>query len=419
MLELQKYLLDGKTLQDIKQDFNIEVTVDSELPLVLFNYTNFSPLHIPMVQESRGLILENESWNVVCKSLNAFFYYGEPNAFSVQRNFDWNQARASIKYDGALLFVYYYQNSWHIGCRIHPTANILAGSVNFSNHSRTFADVFRSILLDVYHLTWEQFTSKLIPGYSYSFEVFDEDLRVGILYDKPYIQLLCVVDSNLEEISIDDIDIGVDKPLYLIVNSIEEAFNYLNTLEEIHEGIVLCDSNFKRLKMRTMSYDTSVIPKAQQRSITAQSTASNKEAIDFLSLYAPEFFMLDVGSPSTGTDGTGGTTFTKTVITISSTTAMSSIGEPQIMSIHKPVISVISLMNDLNEIYQANKDLDDTAFNYIAESTPWKSALLAMRQGKSMIEYIDSASANEVYEAVQKYQQSVVEKGNQLPTQKK
>jgi hypothetical protein len=409
VLEVQSYLLGGKTIQDIKNDFNIEAVFDEELPIVLLNYTNFSPLHLPIVQETRGLILEKDTWRVVCKSLQAFFYYGEPIASKFQNSINWNNARAYIKYDGALMFVYYYKGAWHIGCRIHPTANILAGSPTFSDYKRTFADVFKDILLENHGMTWDQFTSKLTQGNSYSFEVFDKDLRVGILYDKPYIKLLCVINSQQEEIPIDDIDIGILKPEFKEINKIEDVFNYLNELEDKHEGIVLCDSKFTRLKFRTMSYDTFVIPDMKQKVFSMQSAnANNTEALDFLSLYAPDFFMMGNGSPSTDTD-TGGTH------TQTSATEFNgfSVGEPRIvMMSEKPIISIVSLMSEMNDFYKENKELSDDAYDYAASNTPWQSAAIAMRKGKSMLEYIDTASPNEIYEAVKKYQEIVSKRGN-------
>lgn len=405
LLEIQKYLMDkDKTINDLKREFNIEVYEDESLPLVLFNYTIFSPMYHKIVQESRGLILEKGSWDVVCRSLTAFFYEEDYLAKNTKDNFNWNSAKAFVKYDGALMFVYAYRGVWYVGCRMHPTAQILAGSVAYSDYTRKYEDVFKGVLLSRYGLTWKDFTDKLIQGYSYSFEVYDKDLRVGILYPKPYIKLLCVRDQHLNEVDIYQFQLGVDVPDCKPVRSMDEVRDYVQSLEGDHEGVVLCDDQFNRLKIRTQSYGSVVLPKMAQTSLLQNSEASS-EVVDFLTLYAPDFFMLAEADTSP--------TPTTTIAEADNAPPPEglSVGPARIMSAEKPIVSVVALVEELSNLYSQYKDLDDKSFEYVAELTPWKGAMMAMRRGQSVVEYLDEASTYEIYEAIQNYQQKIIERG--------
>ncbi|MFK4985736.1 hypothetical protein ACI4B7_28330, partial [Klebsiella pneumoniae] len=58
MLKIQEFLRNGGTLTDLRQKYEIGSEVDNNLGVVVFNYRVFAPLSNPIVQESRGLVLE-------------------------------------------------------------------------------------------------------------------------------------------------------------------------------------------------------------------------------------------------------------------------------------------------------------------------------------------------------------------------
>jgi tRNA splicing ligase len=97
MLDVQKYLRQ-KSLSDLKQDLGIEHSIFSNL--VVLNYSQIdSPKNHPIVMECRGLILEQDTWNVVCYPFRRFFNAGEIENDS----FDYRNAFALEKVDGTLI----------------------------------------------------------------------------------------------------------------------------------------------------------------------------------------------------------------------------------------------------------------------------------------------------------------------------
>lgn len=101
MFEVQDYLKSGKTLEDLELEYGIKCNISSGLGVVSLNYSQIaSDMSLPLVQECRALILELNSWNVVCRSYKRFFNFEEPNAAPIRNCFDWTTAKVPIKVDG-------------------------------------------------------------------------------------------------------------------------------------------------------------------------------------------------------------------------------------------------------------------------------------------------------------------------------
>lgn len=93
-------------IQEHLRKFGLEVTVD-KFKLKIKSYKNktsfkydqlISPtmMSLPEVQECRGLILENDTWNVLSMAFEKFFNSEEGNAAKI----DWNTAHVLEKLDG-------------------------------------------------------------------------------------------------------------------------------------------------------------------------------------------------------------------------------------------------------------------------------------------------------------------------------
>jgi hypothetical protein len=92
--------LKSQTLAELCAQYSLCERRHSQFPnLVLLNYSQInSPMNEPIVQECRGLILdEADNWRVVCRPYDKFFNYGEPNAVEV----DWGTASVYEKLDGS------------------------------------------------------------------------------------------------------------------------------------------------------------------------------------------------------------------------------------------------------------------------------------------------------------------------------
>lgn len=112
MLEVQNYL-QKNGLQQLKDEFKINVAEHPELPLVILNYDQcFSkPRNSTIVRECRALVLEKNSWDLVARSFPRFFNWGEyPEEMG---KFQWHGSFVQEKVDGSLCLLFYHKNSWH------------------------------------------------------------------------------------------------------------------------------------------------------------------------------------------------------------------------------------------------------------------------------------------------------------------
>lgn len=116
MLKTQEYLRSGKSLEDLNKELAIEITRHPSLPLAILNYNQIeSPKTHPIVRECRALTLNTEDWNIVAKSFNRFYNWGE--VVEEMALFQWDKATAAEKVDGSLVTLYYFDGEWRANTR--------------------------------------------------------------------------------------------------------------------------------------------------------------------------------------------------------------------------------------------------------------------------------------------------------------
>lgn len=254
-LEVQKYLR-SNTLEDLIQEYKINVRPHDTLPLVNLNYDQIeSPRNVPITNECRGLVLERDSWDIVAKSFNRFFNLGEFR--EVDESFDWDGTYSQDKEDGSLMLMWRYKGVMYFSTR---------GS--FANQS-----------VNVGTKTWTEFCWEIIDG-GRAADVFDSygkiDNRATLIfefcspynkvvrrYDKPQLFLLSAFDSFLMEEEdrkiVDDIakELGVARPKGHHFRDIDHLQSHLDEMsldDKTYEGVVVRDKNDRRLKLKTLSY---------------------------------------------------------------------------------------------------------------------------------------------------------------------
>lgn len=217
--------------------------------LVLLKYNMIdSPMDDPLVRSCRGIILdEADGWRVVCRPYDKFFNYGEGRAAEI----DWETARVYEKLDGSLMTLYYY-DGWQVSTTGYPDARGLVQKGN----PLTFRDLFWRI--------WNQQRDPiyLLPRREieccYMFEMMAPENRVVVAHHTPRLVLH----------GIRSVVTGKELPFAVFgkVRNWECAKTYnLNSLDDVisataelqgikNEGFVVCDANFNRVKVKSMSY---------------------------------------------------------------------------------------------------------------------------------------------------------------------
>ena len=254
MLEVQKYLRSGHTLQQLSQRYNIQCNICEELNLAALNYTNLSPMEELLVKECRGLFLDLNTWNIACKSLGAFFDID----VNIADTIDWKTAKLMEKLDGALITIYYYKDKWNIGMRMSADGSMKATAINGILTDLTFAELTKKTIEEMGY-TWEDYTSKLDTNIFYSYELCCPETRCGVIYPDRKLTLIAAVNKKtLKNIDIYNLQWPIEKVTYYNVENRDEVENYLQKYSDplISEGFVLIDENFNRVKYKNPEYVT-------------------------------------------------------------------------------------------------------------------------------------------------------------------
>jgi hypothetical protein len=262
-LEIQKYLRSNKTLQDLSWDYDLKYFTSPEHPnLVVFDYSLISPKNEQIVRESRGLVLEKNSWNLVAKSMSAFSFQEDAMYKDLYQNFDWDSARAYPKYDGCLITLYYYKGSWITGTRFSVDGLCYVASAYKNESDIYWRDLFIECL-NFLDISFDNFTNSLNKSCTYSFELCSIHNRNIVVYENKLLKILSIFDiENLKEVDIHSETIFVEKwhrlmPNFIKVDSFGECVKIINLNQDPteNEGLVVVDKNFNRMKIRNPNFD--------------------------------------------------------------------------------------------------------------------------------------------------------------------
>jgi hypothetical protein len=292
MAILQKYLRDNlekESLSQICKKFYIKCKKHATYPnLLLFKYANITvSFTSPCTREARGLILDSTNdWNIVSYPYDKFFNFGESNAATV----DWNTAKIYEKLDGCLMTLYYYDDKWLISSSGKPDA----GGTAAKDSSMTLGDVF-----------WQVWASQ---GYAlpvdtdlcYIFELLSDKNPVQVKYANNEIVLHGVRNvKTLKEIDPEIIAAQTGWKCIQIHNidkNPESAVAFVNSRSGMdYEGIVVCDANFNRIKIKSHAYINIVYslhainrPEASRKKLFELIVSGNNNDLDELCATFPK-----------------------------------------------------------------------------------------------------------------------------------
>lgn len=234
----------------------------------------------PLAQECRGLILssmdgaplphtqENGDPNrkailaqvvpgdtrVLGFPMKRFFNHGQGSA----ANINWSDPNLAVleKLDGTLCIVYFdpFTNQWCVATRSVPEADLIMDNGVF-----TFRTLFEKALYDTTGgLPFDQFSKLLDDNITYCFELTTPYNRIVVNYPDCRITLLAGRKlSNLQEIDPNTIKPDASIPVVQAhsYSSIDELLNWVSSLNPLeHEGVVVRDSDFDRIKVKNAAY---------------------------------------------------------------------------------------------------------------------------------------------------------------------
>lgn len=220
---------------------------------VLIKYDQIeSSMGEAIVQECRGLILEKDTWKVMCLSFFKFFNNSEGHAAKI----DWDTAHVLEKLDGTMIQVYW---DWNEEKWFAATTGTAEGEGEVNNkYGTTFNDLFWKTVTDKYNFN----DCLLDKDHVYVFELTTPYNIVVKPHGESSATLLAVRNRNTlkelhyEELMIISISIGVPLVKRYDLNA-KNAGVLIKTFEDMiwhDEGYVVVDGNFNRVKIKNPAY---------------------------------------------------------------------------------------------------------------------------------------------------------------------
>ena len=232
--------LKNSSLEKLSEEFSIVIKKHDALPIFILNYDQIdSPKDHPVVMECRSLVLDYD-YNIVAKSFNRFFNYGEMPDFD--KNFDWTNFSISSKEDGSLILIYYYNGSWRVNSR-NSFGDGQVGSFGYA-----WRDLVDKIVGSGY--------DDLDKGLTYVCELCTPYNKVVRSYDSSRLYLLAVFEKDVE-VSYDKSHHFFSYPNEYMFDSIIAINDWIeknSSVDPSFEGFVLKDVNNMRLKIKSRSY---------------------------------------------------------------------------------------------------------------------------------------------------------------------
>jgi len=280
---LTQSFLRSNPLSDLTARYKVAVRRHREFPnLVFVKYDQIeSPMAEPIVQECRGLILdEADDWSVVSFPFRKFFNHGEGHAAPI----DWASARVYEKLDGSLMTLYWYGGGWRVASNGLPDAS---GAVE--GRAGTFADLF----WDTFKEAGYAVPSERHRGLCYMFEMTTPYNRVVVQHARPRVTLIgCrdLEDGNYPELAPESpaAELGWECVRCFPLTSADACLSAAKQLRAIEaEGFVACDARFNRVKIKSPQYVALALMKESFSARRMLEVVKANETEEFLT-YFPE-----------------------------------------------------------------------------------------------------------------------------------
>jgi hypothetical protein len=226
---------------------------------ILLKYDQIeSSMGFSEVQDCRGLILEKDTWEIMCLSFRKFFNNSEGHAARI----DWDTAHVLEKLDGTMIQVYYDWNKEEWFAATTGTAEG-EGEVN-NKYGTTFNELFWNTMDNKYGLSKEYLSSHggFVRGYVYVFELTTPYNIVVKPHAESSATLLAIRNlDNLHEFDYSSMTSIAKSMGFPVVKrydlNAKNAGVLIKTFEEMiwhDEGYVVVDTNFNRVKLKNPAY---------------------------------------------------------------------------------------------------------------------------------------------------------------------
>lgn len=268
--------------------------------LVMFKYSQFdSDFGNPLVRECRGLILDEDTFEPVSVPFFKFGNYGE----SYCPEIDWKTARVAEKLDGSLIKFVKFANG---NLLVSTNGAIDAFETNLQEQIGCPYSTFGELVLeavraemarkgaprDKSELAW--LADMLEPGYTYMFELTSPYNKIVVPQSETRLNFLgCRDNATLREIHFADHPLAAtfNVPKVFPLASLDDCVKTAKELTLDHEGYVVCDAAFNRVKVKSPLYVSAHYMRSDDGTLSHRRAAElilENQTEEFLT-YFPEY----------------------------------------------------------------------------------------------------------------------------------
>jgi hypothetical protein len=261
-ISLFEYIKD-KPFDQIKEELAAEplnIKVNDKGNLYICKYSQIdSDFSYRIVRQCRGIILEKGTNKVVAHAFDKFFNVGEALADKV----DFEHSSISMKVDGSIIRVFYYDGKWNIATNGTIDAHDAETTDLLTDKKYNFYDLFLDGI-EEQGIIFSELTKKLSSEFTSIFEMVHPISRVVVKYDKPKVYLIGIRNNKtLKELDIFDekneqvqkiISLGIDRPKTYSFASQDDVLAAAQELGDDQEGFVVRDNDFRRVKIKSKLY---------------------------------------------------------------------------------------------------------------------------------------------------------------------
>lgn len=251
MLKIQEHL-SSYGLDKTIEKFKLKSRLYENKVLIKYDQIE-SNMSLPEVQECRGLILELNTWKVMCMSFFKFFNHGESNAAKI----DWSTAIVLEKLDGTMIQVYW---DWHKNEWFAATTGTAEGEGEVNNKiGTTFNSLFWKTLFDKSPKFKLDYLDKNV---TYVFELTTPynivvkphgESKITLLASRNNKTLIEATYDQLKETAY-ALHVTVVKAFDLNVKDVSTLLKTFEGMPWSEEGYVVIDNNFNRVKIKNPAY---------------------------------------------------------------------------------------------------------------------------------------------------------------------
>jgi len=233
--------------------------------LTILSYTPHTDFNEVICRECRGLIIDSETFEIVCYGFDKFFNYSDPHAADI----DWGSVAIQKKIDGSLIKVAYSEKGrgYLDGRKILVSTNNCIFAADASVNKLGADARGESVISNFEELFWKAVEiagkasdkpdgilnkTNILPGYTYMFELCSPYNRIVVPHSD--IEIYHIGTRNNETLEEVEADIGIQKPERYGFATLEECVESVSKLPYNEEGYVAVDKYYHRVKIKSPAY---------------------------------------------------------------------------------------------------------------------------------------------------------------------